>query len=739
MSCGKLHEPGQELHLHAPGEEHAEDDGTQETESGATLAEAAPKPPGRVRTALAATSGQVRTTAGGAWAQHGYLMKPFGWIPAVEGSEWFIHHLFAGDPLHALAAAAAAAAAAEIATETVGHVQKRAHPVRARSRLAVGAAAAWMMIGGAGPFDGVVALMTLATGGLVGGMLAYEKHKAHKDRPPAVEAAAGPAAITAGPDPRLNLFIFRFCVPGGPLEGVTASGFREVPAGFMFELSFTDTSHSPADVSALEVPIAKLYNIRRDNVSVDYIPGNESENFCQVIIRKTAVISAEDRRSPAVNRWGGAGTWNPATGDVDLGRFTDGEIAHYRLHMPHSGSALGMAAGAMRSGKTGTVHVLGCEAGLAMLCSRCGRAGNIYSPGLCAGGCDMNRVMAVWMGDAQALSLGVWQGRADLTGWGPGGCVELLEFADEVAAARARERSAIEWWDTGPDGRRRHNRGKGAFDVEIGWPLVFLVMDEFPMLVNDPDPAVRKTAQRLAVKAVTQWSKLGIHLMIGAQTLDTTLTGQREIRELIKVFNSIAHRADEVSSNMGGITGDPRRLSRDVPGSGYINGPDGRPGTEFATKYAPVNCLPGDTGTDIRHVAGIIAQTPLTYDPGTVSVMEAWNLSHQTVFEEWTRHPDRLDDNQPVPYEGLAAVPALGAPAPAGPGKAYYREDAEKVRGCLLSRPGPWTFPELMRETAPRPGQEGHSLSLGAVRAACEALESNGHAVRAGDRQYQAA
>ena len=736
MSCGKLHEPGHGFHLHAPGEEHdvpeddvpgGELDGTGD----------APKPPGRVRTA----AGQVGTAAGGAWKQHGYLVKPFGWIPAVEGSEWFIHQLFAGNPLHALAAAAAAAAAGEITTETVNHVQDRAHPVRARSRVAVGTAAAWMMIGGAGTFDGVVALLTLATGAAVGGMLAYEKRKAHRDRPPApaIEAPAPPpvTAPPSVPDPRLTAFTDEFCHPDGPLARVTAGGFRELPTGFMFELSFAATRHSPADVKTLEIPIAKLYGVRRDGVDIDYVPDPEkdNENFCQVVIRKLPAVTAEERRSPPVNRWDGASTWNPATGDVDLGRFTDTEITHYRLHMPRSGTALGMAAGAMRSGKTGTIHVLGCEAGLAVLCSRCGRAGTAYSPGLCLrdGGCDMHRVMAVWMGDAQAQGLSVWRGRADLTGWGPEGCAELLEFADQVATARARERSAIEWWDTGPDGRKRHNRGKGTFDVEIGWPLIFLVMDEFPVLVTDPDPDLRKTVQRLTVKAVTQWSKLGIHLMIGTQALDTTLTGTREIRELIKVFNSIAHRADEVSSNMGGITGDPRKLSRDVPGSGYINGPDQRPGTEFATKYAPETCRPGEAGTDIRHVAGIIAQTPLLYDPGTLSVMGAWNLPHQTVFEEWTGRPG-ADGSQPAPYTGLSVVPPP-APAP-GTGMAY-REDAEKVRAVLLSRPGPWTFPELMRETVSAPGQEG--LSLGAVRAACAALESNGQAVRTGDRQYQAA
>ena len=724
MSCGRLHEPGEAFHLHPPGELHHGDapgDGAPGGELDAV--EAAPKPPGWVQRALSLTG----TAAAGAWHQHGYLVKPFAAIPAMECSELVISHAFSA-PLPALAAAGVVTVLGEGVTEVVNWRGHAVRPVRARTRAAVAAGGAMAAVGGAGVFNEWTALATLIVGALAAGRITYEEHKAHGNRPrrPAAVAAGEPPAITAGPDPRLLQFTAEFCHPDGPLAGVTASGFRELPSGFMLELSFARTRHSPADVKALEVPIAKLYGVRRDGVSVDYVPDPEkdNENFCQVVIRKLPVLATGERAKPVLRCWDGRSTWNPATGTFDLGWFTDGTVTHYQAHKPHSGACMGMFSGTPGSGKTVSLHVAAAEAGLAVLCSRCGRAGNVYSPGLCER-CDMHRVMAVWMGDAQAQGMGVWMGRADLGGWGPEGCVELLEFTNEVYEARGPQMAGLEWWDEGPDGRRRHNRGKGWFDVEIGFPLIDVTIDEWPLIVTHTDPEVRKTGTRLMVRAVTLWRKRGIKPKIGTQVLDTTLTGTREIREMMKFFNSVAHRADEVSSNMGGIKNDPRLLNPDIPGAGYISGFDRRD-SEFATKYAPEVRHPGDPAlTDIRHVAGIIGQTPVRYDEATLSVMKAWNLAHQTVFEEWTGHPDRVNGSA-APYTGLAAVPSPVTPP--GAGMAYW-EDAEKVRNCLLRRPGPWTYPDLMRETG---------LSLGAVKASAVALEANGQAVL-GDKQLQAA
>lgn len=746
MSCGKLHEAGDPFHFHAPGHEHDGDheaDPELQPEDGEPgELEAVTPAPGWIATA----GGHVKTAAAGAWAQHGYAVKPFLWlIGGAEGSEWLIEQVYGGDWARALAAAAVMTAAAEGATEVTGHRHRTPRSVRAKNRAAIGVAGVAMAVGGAGVFDWWTAAATGLAGLFFAGRITHEKWKTRPKatfmimapEPPVIEAPAGP-------DTRLTQFADRFCQPGKELDGVTAEAFRETTNGFMFELDFTGTAHSPEDAAKLEVAIAKLYNIRRTAVSVDYVPGpaRSSENYCQVEIRRVPLLETGEQAKPKVRPWDIQSTWNPEAGTVDLGWFTDDLPARYLFHMPRSGAAMGMVAGMMGAGKTGTINVLACEAGLAKLCRACGYARE-------CGACQLERVMAVWMGDAQGQGLTVWEGRADLMGTGPEGCVELLELANQVATARAKARRTMQWADIDQDtGKRRFHTGKGWYDVEIGWPLIFLVMDEFQKLVRrDPDspfddPQLRNTVQRIAVSAVTEWRKVGIHLLIGTPALDTTLTGRREIRDLIKGFNSIGHRADEVTSNLGGITGDPTRLPKDIKGAGYISGIDDRPGSQFATKYLGEIAKPGER-YDVAHVAAKIADTPIEYDDATRGVLDAWKIPDRHVFDTWYGRPKEAGPSEPVrvaaqvaatvPPQAPAAQPRLASVPAATADPAV----TEAVRKCLQKRSGAWRYTELMKETSDYL-PDNQKASLGDIRAVAAALAASGEAVL-GDKQIQAA
>jgi hypothetical protein len=344
VSCGKLHEPGEPFHLHAPGEDHDEDEFTDVPED-----EDAPegegdageeRGPGLVRRALSAGAGHVKTAAAGAWAANGYLAKPFiSLVPATEGGGWFIHQVLGGSPLDALIAAGAAGAAGGLASEVANRRRNEVESVRVKTRQAVGAATGVVALAGAmtvtGPFD-IVQWAGLAVAALAAGRISYEKHKARPKRP-AVTAELAQAAAPAieappVPDPRMMLFDSEFCGPEGPLARVAVSGFREVPTGILFELSFAGTPYSPADVDKLVIATAKLYGVRKEAVSIEYIPDpdKDNENFCQVIIRKLPPVTAQERARPQVNRWAGGSTWNPETGTFDFGKFTDEKTAHYR-------------------------------------------------------------------------------------------------------------------------------------------------------------------------------------------------------------------------------------------------------------------------------------------------------------------------------------------------------------------------------------------------------------------------
>jgi hypothetical protein len=748
MSCGKLHEPGG-FHLHPAGLGHDDapppDDAPETDGPGPgdgpdeTDAPKAPRQPSRARVALA-----------GAWKQHGYLIKPFGVPPLIDGSAYVVHAAAGGDPLAAVLTVLAGAFAAEVTTETVNHKRKRSHPVRTRTRVQITAATIWgMLASGLTPtgWEDLVQWTALAAGVGLTANHVYETKKAREGPPPArspmLAAMLAPTPIAPPPpppDPRLTRFITRFCQPGGALAGATVRNFRELPHGFVLEAHFADDDDlGVAHVQGLLVPIAKLYDTTRDEVTVEHIPGNRTENCCQVIVIKTPVVTAQERRAErAVNRWDGLSTWNPQTGNYDLGLFADQAIAHCQLHKPGSGAMMSEWAGVPGSGKTGGLHVAIAEKGIAKLCSVCGRAGNKYSPGLCDR-CDMHRVMAVWVGDAQEQGMSVWRDRGDLTGWGIGGCLELLEFADQVYEARGKVLSEMEWWDTDPAGRPRHNIGKGFFDVEIGFPLISVTIDEWPLLVTHPDAEIRNRAQELIIRAVTLWRKRGLEPEIAAQTLDLTLIGARELREIMAFFNVIGLRLDAASSSMGALDGDPRKLSPDTPGAAYINGPDRRSGTEFTVKYCPEVNRGGEAGIDIRHLAGQIQQTPISYDAGTLSVFERWGVPHQMVFAEWKGRPPAAASGQqqqpppePVP-PAPAAAPAPEAPAgtvAGGPAAVAYTEQADAVLAVLADHGAPIAFHELMRIT---------DLAVGPLDAALAILTANRQATKVGDKEYRAA
>lgn len=732
MSCGKLNGPGG-FHLHPPGHDHDHD---HEEEPGADLltaddeaseADAGPQRPGLVATA----AGHVQTAAAGAWAQHGYLVKPFSLLPAVEGSEWLIHQVWGGNPLDALAAAAAMAAAGEISTEVVNHVHGAPLTVRVKTRMAAAAAGAFMAIGGAGIFDPVTASISAGAALVLSGMIAYEKHKYRLRRVPVMLEAPEPVAIEAPPqpDPRMVLFTDTFCQPNGPLAGVAPGNFQEVSNGFMMDLGLTGSRHSTSDVTHLQVAIAKLYDVIRDDITVGYLPDNRTENYCRLVVRKIPAAAGQDA-GPVLHMWDGTSTYNPETGCAEAGYFTDDSPTHYQFHVPGSGASVGMLAGAMGSGKTTTMHVLAGEAGLAKMCRYCDAARSCLQ-------CEMERVMAVWICDPQAQGMSLWRGRADLTGWGPGGSLELLEVTEQVDDARGKMLSSLEYWDTDPDGKSRYNRGKGYFDVAVGMPLIFVLVDELPVLVNNPDVDLARRTMEILLKGVTQWRKRGIHLCLASQMLDTSMIGDKALRDMMRYFNALSHRADKNSAHMGGILGDPTKLPREIPGAGFLNGFDQRPDMEFATKFAPEVRRGGRGLTDIRHIAGLIAQTPLRYDPATDKVRAAWKLPHQQVFEEWTGRPQFRGAAAVTPVSpsvpNPAAVPVPG-PLSVLAGGMAYREDADKVEKALddLAKRG---------EPAADYGRLSQmtKLNLGPLMRAVEALKANGRVIEAGNKTYKKA
>lgn len=687
MSCGTFpHPPGTAPHEHPADTSVRAQDALAETAADLLIPGwRGPRPPGPLRVM---------------WRNHHRVITPYLTVPAADLMATSAHFMTSG-AVDAMLATLAAGIVTEGVTEIRNWQRKRRPAIKATARKAIIAGTVWATVASTWTpwgWEGIAQWPLL--GGLIWAATFNHKNKA-KPVPEPEQVALPPQD-----DPRLAAFSRRFFEGDHPdLPGANAANFVPLTRGFSLEAFFPEhTRHTISDVMGKIPQIAKLYDTSTDNVSVGYNPDHRSEARALVVVHERALLA-----SATPNRWDGQSTYDPAAGTIELGRFLDDKAAHYLLHRPGSGSGIGILAGAMGAGKTGTMHIIAAEAGLAKLCTRCGGDHS-------CGECDMQRMTAVWVGDAQQQPMGIWKGKADLTGWGPEGCLELLQLAKTAADDRSDAMGNLEWTDH----LGRSNTGKGFFDPIPGFPLILLPISEFPLLANHEDKALAKEAIALLVMAFTTWRKIGIHVLPDGQLLDVSQFGVRELREMAKFWNLVAHRLDEVSSNMGGIKGNPSRLSPGEVGAGYIGGVDDRSDAKFTTKRCPEYAKPGDTGIDIRHLVEEVGSTPIAYDSSVTRAMEAFGLTHQQVITEWKGRGTAEVAAEPVTVPAGAKGPGLeGLPT---------RDDAEAVKAALHANPAADIY-RLMEATG---------LSVLAVGRALDMHVANGDAIRQAD-QYTAA
>jgi hypothetical protein len=467
----------------------------------------------------------------------------------------------------------------------------------------------------------------------------------HRRRPAPPELAELPQLPAV--DPHLEAFAARFGSKA-PCKGAEIHSARPVRDGFQFELALsTADGCTTAAVQKLIPDIAALYDVSADQVTVEYTKGR-SERRARVSV--LTVRDAFERADP----WDGTSTYDPETGCFRLGRFADSADSHWMLHRPGSGAAGGVIAGVIGSGKTGTAHVINCEAGQAKL--------------------DGRRICAVWIGDPQEQPFGVWRGRADVTGWGSLGCVHMLMVLYFGMRARAAARGTMEWTDH----LGRVNTGKGWFDPSPDEAEILATIDEWPLLAADP--ILGPLAIALAGAILKEGRKVGIALMLLTQLPDLSELGERVVREMLKAFNALAHRTDGLSKSMLGVQGDPTKLAPGVHGLGYLNGADQRPAATQRTKHLPEYVRPGQDGPDVREITERIANDPVELgDAFTAAAAELGYTGRGLVLDgsQWTEQVAVLARVLVKPAVAVAilaetcpealAAAAAGAAPPAAP------------------------------------------------------------------------
>lgn len=637
-------------------------------------------------------------------------LAPWGWMAAADVTA-FTAHYASPTPVWSFVTAAGASAAVTAGTlwrtrdtrlqKTIKTARTR-RKVQKNAQLALITGSLWELLAATWTPVGPHAAMQLA---LLGGGLAVAAPHLYRNRRRA--PIDEPLAQIEAPaeDPRLTRFRDQFCQVG-VLKDSLLHDLEDVPGGFKFyvELSLAHRG-TIRDVQALEDEIAKLFDVPPDQVTV--VPP-EGRSARRAVVTILTAARAREREEA----WDGDSTYDPTTGTFELGGYDDASRSKWQLHVPYSGACGGLSVGVIGSGKTGTLHTVCCEAGQAKLCSEC------LAERSCPA-CDMRRICALWMGDPQRQPFGVWRGRADLTAWGPLSCVRMLSWMHAGMRNRADFFGRMAWTDH----LGRENFGKGWFDPSPQFPMVLGVIDEWPIIIQDP--VLAPYAIQLAADIGAEGRKVGVALLAGSQEADVEKLGGREIREALTAFNACVHHCDRLARQMIGIEGNPAELPPGVPGASYLKGYDRRSGIGQRTKSIREYLRPGETGVDVRAIAERIASDPITYDeailraigplgytgPGQIldDETDGWDITSLHPADE-TTEPD----------------PEANEPARPAGGGTVSTADTATVRSALEQRPDADVW-DLMEATG---------LSALDVSRALDTLITQGHAAQEPSGRY---
>lgn len=637
-------------------------------------------------------------------------LVPWRWMATADTTAVLAHTATPNLAWAAVTAAGASAATAGWAAWRLreSRLAQRVKTIRSRrkirrdAKVTVTTGSVWLMTAATWTPAGPHGIMQLA---LLGGGLAVSAPYLWRTR--TRDLPAEPVAELTAPtaqDTRLTKFRDHFC-GHGPLTGARLHDLTTVPGGFQFHIELLLANRGTyADVKRLEDEIAALYDVPLDHVSVE---PPESRSARRAVVTVLTATKAHEREEP----WGGATTYDPATGTIRLGRFADGTPSQWRLHEPYSGAASGVVVGVQGSGKSGTLHVVSAEHGQAKLCTRC------LAEQSCDV-CDMQRIGALWMGDPQCQPFAVWRGRADVTAWGPRSCVRMLSWMHAGMRYRADHFGTMEWVDH----LGRANTGKGWFDPEPGQPLFLGVIDEWPIISSDPE--LGPIAVELALDILREGRKVGFGLILGTQEADVDVLGDRGVRNLLAAFNACVHRTDSLAKRMLNIDGNPEDLPAGVHGISYLKGPDRRSDIVHRTKHLPEYLRPGQSGVDVRALADRIAATPIAYDDAMLQAIRPLGFTGQgqilTDDDGWTL--DAL-----LPGDQTVEAAADAPTAPAHPTiAAPSQQDIGAVRHALNSTTDADVF-DLMKATG---------LSALDVSRAIDALIGDGHATQDQSGRY---
>jgi hypothetical protein len=521
---------------------------------------------------------------------------------------------------------------------------------------------------------------------------------AHREQPPprqmlAIEPPRLPPAPPPADPPDLAAFRREICV--GMFAGLEISGWRllgeDGERGFTFKVACPP--HSKATISDLGTPqnlktMARIWRTVAARIEITYdTDGDLKHNPSELrgVVTMNRVLPPAVRRDRRTDM--SVCTYNHATGTIQIGTFPSGS-AHWELwRPPRGGGRGGIIAGAPLRGKTGAAYIIVTQSSLATL--------------------EGQRICGWLVGSPQLAATPVLRDQVAVYGSGPRSSLHVLRMGGAILNARSEELGHTPYLDG--DGEWRPGRGWSVPTPR--WPLIGILIDEWPILTGDEVTKVfRDEVVHLASRIVKEGRKLCVMLIVITQTPDLEQLKARELREILADSNVLAVKCDESSGTMIGITADPSKLPDDF-GYSYFSGVDHHPSTVMTLHHLEEEA----TGEpDVFKLMKMANQYPL--DLGTAAYAALDGFGHPGPGRNWSF----ADDDVPEDWGMAAEEPAPAAQAAAG------AAPVQEVLDVIMSS-GSATWAEMMRATG---------LALDQVQAATCVLTEHGQVAEIGPGRF---
>jgi hypothetical protein len=348
-------------------------------------------------------------------------------------------------------------------------------------------------------------------------------------------------------DERVRIWVENIARLGGALPGAELYGVNDLEDGrgweAIIQLPAHDAQTSESAVNAVR-RIAKAYRVPVAQVVVETDPDGMEDTARLLVLNHNPL-----RKVQLVETL----TLNHETGEVRIGWHADGEPAMWRLWSPGSGVCHGMVAGTTGSGKSGLLRLLCTEirhSGVAQLMLADPEGGESAPD---------------WVDGAHCFAGTIPRIR------------RMLQGVERIMKRRKRRRARHRWIDD----KGRTRRGHGAFTPSKDEPAIYVVIDEAPDVLADPE--CRRIIDLIGKKG----RKWGVACIIFVQVPSLSeLGGALTVRSMLSSTNIVIFRtSDSLSATMGvpmKVPTDPVNLPAQWPdgtttaGLGYLPKVGGR-------------------------------------------------------------------------------------------------------------------------------------------------------------------